>query len=172
MDNAGGHGTTNEAIQEYTEELLMRFNIVLTHQVARSCETNTLDLGIWMTLQAAVERVHYLHCADKDALFRSVKETWDMIDQTQAFSNVWGRLRNVLVLIKSDGGGNSLVETKRGKSEFLRRLDYFLEEVTVDYGPTEVVAVDAASVQDPPRGIESIQNLIDLLESDEDEDLA
>jgi hypothetical protein len=47
-----------------------------------------------------------------------------------------------------------------------------LEEVAADSGPTEVVAVDAASVQDPPRGIESIQNLIDLLESDDDEDLA
>jgi hypothetical protein len=123
-----------------------------------------------MTLQAAVERVHCLRCADNDALFRSVQETWDTIDQTQAFSNVWGRLRNVLILIKEDGGGNSLVETKRGKT--FRRLDYFLEDVAADSGPTEVVAVDDASVQDPHRGIESIQNLIDLLESDDDEDLA
>jgi hypothetical protein len=169
MDNAGGHAT-NEAIQEYTEELLTRFNIVLIHQVARSCETNTLNLGIWMTLQAAVERVHYLRCDDNDALFRSVQETWDTIDQTQAFSSVWGQLRNVLILIKEDGGGNSLVETKRGKT--FRRLDYFLEDVAADSGPTEVVAVDDASVQDPHRGIESIQNLIDLLESDDDEDLA
>jgi hypothetical protein len=81
---------TMPAVMEYTEELLTRFNIVLIHQVARSCETNTLDLGIWMTLQAAVERVHCLRCADNDALFRSVQETWDTIDQTQAFSNVWG----------------------------------------------------------------------------------
>jgi hypothetical protein len=73
-------------------------------------------------------------------------------------------------LIKEDGGGNSLVETKRGKT--FRRLDYFLEDVAADSGPTEVVAVDDASVQDPHRGIESIQNLIDLLESDDDEDLA
>jgi hypothetical protein len=47
-----------------------------------------------------------------------------------------------------------------------------LEDVAADYGPTEVVAVDDASVQDPHRDIESIQNLIDLLESDDDEDLA
>jgi hypothetical protein len=46
-----------------------------------------------------------------------------------------------------------------------------LEDVADDYGPTEVVVVDAASLQAPQRGIESIQNLIDLLESDDDEDL-
>ena len=29
-------------------------------------------------------------------------------------SKVWGRLRNVLVLIEEDNGGNNLVEKKRG----------------------------------------------------------
>ena len=58
MDNAGGHGT-NDAIQQYTNNLRKNYNIAIIWQVPRSPYTNVLDLGIWMSLQARVEREHF-----------------------------------------------------------------------------------------------------------------
>ena len=55
MDNAGGHGT-NEAIQQYTNNLRDCYNIRIIWQIPRLPYTNMLDLGIWMSLQARVER--------------------------------------------------------------------------------------------------------------------
>ena len=56
MDNAGGHGT-NDAITTYTEGL-KKYNVEIIWQVPRSPETNMLDLGVWMSIQSAVERKH------------------------------------------------------------------------------------------------------------------
>ena len=55
MDNAGGHGS-NEAVEKYTEDLKNKYKIEIIQQVPRSPETNVLDLGIWMSLQSAVEK--------------------------------------------------------------------------------------------------------------------
>jgi hypothetical protein len=57
MDNAGGHGM-QEAIDEYTAGLQREFNIRIKHQAPRSPETNALDLGIWCSIQSAVEKLH------------------------------------------------------------------------------------------------------------------
>ena len=53
MDNAGGHGTV-DAINTYTKALL-QFNVEIIWQVLWSPETNMLDLGIWKSIQMAVE---------------------------------------------------------------------------------------------------------------------
>ena len=55
MDNAGGHGS-NEAVEKHTEDLKNKCKIEIIQQVPRSPETNVLDLGIWMSLQSAVEK--------------------------------------------------------------------------------------------------------------------
>ena len=55
MDNAGGHGT-DDAISEYTARLRDVYNITIIHQVPRSPFTNVLDLGVWCSLQARVEK--------------------------------------------------------------------------------------------------------------------
>jgi hypothetical protein len=57
MDNAGAHGT-REAREEYTRQLLEDFNIEIIQQSACSPEVNALDLGIWMSVQSAVECRH------------------------------------------------------------------------------------------------------------------
>ena len=57
MDNAGGHGT-NEAIQQYRSNLHNNYNVAIIWQVPRLPCTNVLDLGIWMSMQARVEREH------------------------------------------------------------------------------------------------------------------
>jgi hypothetical protein len=66
MDNAGGHGT-NDAKQQYIN-LLKEFNIEVIWQVPRSPETNMLDLGVWMSIQYAVMKVHYGRRCHHDAL--------------------------------------------------------------------------------------------------------
>jgi hypothetical protein len=113
MDNAGGHGT-NDAKLQYIN-LLKAFNVEVIWQVPRSPETNMLDLGVWMSIQCSVMNVHYGRKCHHDALAKSVEEAWDGYLSQKAFSNVYSRLRVVLVCIVEDNGGNRLVESKRGK---------------------------------------------------------
>ena len=113
MDNAGGYGT-NDAKAQYTEAL-QQFNIKVVWQVPRSPETNMLDLGVWMSIQSAVQRVHHMRRCHHDALAASVHDAWESYLSPKAFYNVHNRLRVVLRCILDDRGGNRLVETKRGK---------------------------------------------------------
>ena len=114
MDNAGGHGT-DVAIANYTGKLLDDFNVEVVWQVPRSPETNMLDLGVWMSVQAAVTRVHHMRRCHHDALAQSVEDAWNGYLSPEAFKNVYRRLRVVLSCIVDDKGGNSLVESKHGK---------------------------------------------------------
>jgi hypothetical protein len=114
MDNAGGHGT-EEAIKEYTKILHDVFRIEKMHQVPRSPETNTLDLGIWCCLQWAVDALMKGRQGDIEALHQGVMEMWNKTDLEGAFSNVWKHLARVLRLIHMDNGGNEQVESKRGR---------------------------------------------------------
>ena len=75
MDNAGGHGTA-AAIQQYTRDLLVRFNIEIIHQAARSPETNPLDLGLWRSIQSWVDEKHKGKATFAEALAQSVQEAW------------------------------------------------------------------------------------------------
>ena len=113
MDNAGGHGT-NDAKRQYTD-ILKGFNVEVIWQVPRSPETNMLDLGVWMSIQSAVMKVHYGRKCHHDALAKSVEDAWSRYLSQEAFYNVHRRLRVVLVCIVDDDGGNRLVESKRGK---------------------------------------------------------
>ena len=74
-----------------------------------------LDLGIWMSIQAAETRVHRNRQYNPEALAKSVQDAWDNYLSPDAFQNVHGRLRVVLNCIVDDNGGNNLVEKKRGK---------------------------------------------------------
>ncbi len=113
MDNAGGHGT-KEAIQEYVS-VLKESNIQVIWQVPRSPETNMLDLGVWMSIQTSVTKVHQMKRCNHDALARSVVNAWEHYLNKEAFINVHARLRVVLVCIVDGKGSNDLVESKRGK---------------------------------------------------------
>jgi hypothetical protein len=113
MDNAGGHGT-NDAKEAYTEGLVSS-NVEVIWQVARSPETNMLDLGVWMSIQSAVQKVHHGRRCQHDALAKSVEDAWKANLNIEAFSNVFKRLRVVLRCILDDDGGNRLVEAKRGE---------------------------------------------------------
>ena len=68
MDNAGGHGTV-EAIRNYVGDLWTVYKIEVIHQIPRSPETNVLNLGIWCTLQWAVDRAMFGVHGDVAQLF-------------------------------------------------------------------------------------------------------
>jgi hypothetical protein len=55
--NTGGHGT-RAAIEEYTRQLRNEHIMIIKFQPVHSPEVNALDLGIWMSLQSAVECRH------------------------------------------------------------------------------------------------------------------
>ena len=87
-----------------------------------------LDLGIWMSIQSAVQRVHFMRRCHHDALAQSVEDAWASELSIRAFQNVWKRLRVVLRCILDDDGGNQLVEEKRGKLFRAANIDPFLDE--------------------------------------------
>jgi hypothetical protein len=121
MDNAGGHGT-DEAWEAFTKDLEVSCKLWIIRQCPRSPETNLLDLGIWMSIQAAVEKAMlYMKRGDIHALAVAVKNDWDTRLSEKAFKNVYERLQNVLVMIDDDKGGNAKVEEKRGK--LFRKLE-------------------------------------------------
>ena len=115
MDNAGGHGT-DEAVDQYTKQLLDDHKIKIVQQVPRSPETNVLDLGIWMSLQAAVEREHRSKCCDANALDETVARVWRDVASVSAFTNVFEKLPIIYANIKNCRGGNDTVESNRGKA--------------------------------------------------------
>ena len=127
MDNAGGHGT-NEAIATYTKTLEDEYNIEIIFQIPRSPYTNVLDLGVWMSLQAAVERQHYLKRCNANALVNSVMMTWKEGKLDHSISKVFKRLKPVLCNIIEAKGGNDFVEMKRGKKhENIKLEDVILQ---------------------------------------------
>ena len=114
MDNAGGHGT-KEAIEQYSKDLLEKYNIEIIFQVPRSPYTNVLDLGYWMALQARVERQHFLKRSTTHALVNSVNEVWNTSELDECLIRVFQKLKVVFCNILRGGGGNDLVEANRGK---------------------------------------------------------
>ena len=114
MDNAGGHGT-DEAWKTFTNDLKEKYKVKIIRQCPRSPETNLLDLGIWMSIQAAVEKAMYMKRGDIQALVNAVNDAWNTRLSEKAFMNVYERLQNVLVMIADDKGGNATVEENRGK---------------------------------------------------------
>jgi hypothetical protein len=116
----GGHGT-DVAWETYTADLEEKHKVRIIRQCPRSPETNLLDLGIWMSIQAAVEKEMYMKRGDIHALAVAVKNAWETRLSENAFKNVYERLQNVLVMIDEDKGGNAKVEAKRGK--LFRKLE-------------------------------------------------
>jgi hypothetical protein len=111
MDNAGGHGT-NDAKRQYID-LPKAFKVEVIWQAPRSPETNMLDLGVWMSIQSALMKVHNGRRCHHDALAKSVEDAWNGYLSQEAFYTVHKRLRAVLACVVEDSGGNRLGESKR-----------------------------------------------------------
>ena len=113
MDNAGGHGT-REAREAYITQLLENYNIEIIQQSACSPEVNAPDLGIWMSVQSAVERMNREQQRDPDGLAFSVQEAWQRLPEN-TIHWVFDRMPIVLQLIVMFGGDNINVEERRGR---------------------------------------------------------
>jgi hypothetical protein len=113
MDNAGGHGT-REAVGRYTRALRNQFNVIIKQRPARSPELNALDLGIWMSLQSAVEKMHRNARRDAEVLTITVQEAWRDLP-ADTIQRVFNRIPVVYQLIVESGGGNINVEERRGR---------------------------------------------------------
>ena len=103
MDNAGGHGT-KDAIEAYVDGLKEEHNVVVVWQIPRSPETNLLDLGVWNSLQAWVDKEH---CGTKqhvNVLAQTVDQAWNTYCTQEVFEKVYLRREKVLKLIIAGNG--------------------------------------------------------------------
>ena len=98
---------------KYIQDLKERHNVHVIHQISRSPETNLLDLGVWYSLQSAVEKTHRFRRIDNvEALVQSCNETWENYDTT-VFNKVFEHWKKVLRIIIADHGDNKLVDGHR-----------------------------------------------------------
>ena len=75
---------------------------------------NALDLGIWMSVQAAVEVRHRNRRRDPDGLAATVREAWENLPAV-TIQKVFNRIPIVLELIVESGGDNITMEDRRGR---------------------------------------------------------
>ena len=61
------------AWKTYTAHLEVNYKVRIIRQCPQSPETNLLDLGIWMSIQAAVEKAMYMKRGDIQALANALK---------------------------------------------------------------------------------------------------
>lgn len=114
MDNVGGHGTNDTKVL-YENFLKEQYNIEIIWQTPCTPYTNLLDLGVWCSLQAKVEKEHNGNRCEANALANSIYRTWGNTSIDDVIAKVNGHFQKVLHLIKEGKGSNELVETKRGK---------------------------------------------------------
>ena len=166
MDNAGGH-RTEQAIKKYTDILQTEFDIEIIHQIPCSLETNVLDLGIWCSLQWAMDKLIRGKCGDMEALVQGVASVWDTAggELSTAFTNVFMRLGRVFHLIEEDKGGNEFVEKKHGKR--FAALDELPFATTLPPVDVADMSATAASTSNPVKDAEEI---VDLLDDDDNDD--
>lgn len=106
---------TKSGIEQYTKHLSDNYNIELRHQIPNSPETNMLDLGVWATVQCAVEKLSIGDRYDPNVLAKTVMKAWDDELSTDVLEKIYQRWERVLTLIQLDNGGNRFVEMYRGK---------------------------------------------------------
>jgi hypothetical protein len=119
MDNAGGHGT-DDIKREYVSILWNEYKIQVEWQIPNSPETNLLDLGFWVTHQAIVQRLHRLNRMESEALARSVRDAFLLVDNDK-IASIFKRWELVLTLIIKGEGTNDLVESRRGLTKSLAK---------------------------------------------------
>ena len=121
MDNAGGHGT-NVIKVEWAKIWKNEYNVIFEFRPSNSPGTNLLDLGVWMTFQHMVERIHKERncCLEPFALYDSAVRAWNAMVGLIKFEEVAEQWKLVLKLIIADNGGNDKVESCRGLRRALR----------------------------------------------------
>ena len=111
FDNAGGHGSI-KVIAEYTKMMLDDFNIVCVFQSPQSPDFNALDLGVWMTVQAAVSKLTRQQRMSIQVLTTCVEQAWKDLHPDKIL-NITNYVRTAMEeCLKCDGGNE--------RSEYMR----------------------------------------------------
>ena len=137
MDNAGGHGG-DVVIAAYVATMLFLFNIVIKFQPPNSPETNALDVGFWMAIQAAVSKMCRKFRLHALVLVQKVREAWESFncaDGAQKLRNIVDYLRIEATNTILDNGGNDKAESVRGKKK---------KQYTIGYVPSVTYVEDRA----------------------------
>jgi len=135
MDNAGGHGggkgnmskTTLPELAEWAahlpDELLQLcpmgpsvFEFVA--QPPQSPDLNVLDLGVWTSLQVAVDELKHERTSvlpTVSELFDCCIDAWSRWDAAQVLTKIFDTLFNVLSLIEEENGGNRYTLTHQNE---------------------------------------------------------
>ena len=98
-------------------------------QVPRSPFINVLSLGIWMCLQAKVEKLYFLKRSTTDALVESVHLVWKSADIDVQMTKVFDKLNVVLCNILWGNGSNNLVEENRGVKGRKIKIEKIIREI-------------------------------------------
>ena len=104
----------------------------------------SINLGVWMSFQNVVEKLHFRQCTEVKALANMVNKAWDELEPIK-LENVYNQCKMVLNLIIKDKGGDGKIESKRGKlfrapSEEAECLDRNDTMETDEIGGTEAEA--------------------------------
>ena len=121
--------------------------------------TNALDLGVWMCLPSHVERVHFGNLIDANALARSVVQTWNHSDLDKSITNVFERLKKVLLIILKNDGSIRQTEDIRGKEADALYLNNEDEVKLTTWklgaeGDNAAIPIEASSEDDSDQEIE------------------
>ena len=82
-----------------------------------------------MSIQARVERRHFLKRCTTQALHNSVMDVWNTNDLDQVLIKVFDKLKVVFCNILRSNGGNDLVEEYRGKEGKKIKIEDILREM-------------------------------------------
>lgn len=129
MDNAGGHGGGKGNIRTTTLAELNNWGEHLPHTLAQLCsgqpptikfiaqpprspDLNVLDLGIWTSLQVAVEKLRrtkgIAHPTTAE-IVQCCQTAWTTWDATEKLNSIFGTLEMVLTQVREVHGGNHYV---------------------------------------------------------------
>ena len=171
FDNAGGHGT-DVAKETYTKMMWDKFKIRCVFQSAPSPEFNALDLGVWMTVQAAVNKLSRGQRMNIKSLTACVNKAWDQLEEAKLQSIV-DYVPLAMQGCIDDNGGNKKVESRRSTKEEKLTARLLPEKVPERPAWTKIEKVEPKQVDAAARddeGDESESDIDDDFVIDEEED--
>ena len=151
-------------IEEYRTALKEKFNIELACQPPNSPEPNVLDLGIWMSLQAMVDRLARDKRTNTAALDATVRDAWERYDEVcegLTMATVWAKLEDIARVVIAADGDNDNDEGKNAGAKKRVRAEYDAIMAARRSAPSAATSDSDESDRDADAGPE--------VEEDEDE---
>ena len=111
-----------------------------------------------MSLQARVEREHYLKRCTAEALVHSVQTIWNSSDLDAVMTKVFNKLRVVFCNILNGNGANDLVEENRGEKNRSIKLEKVMRDLEKANTNNDVITLhDYDGFSEEDEGFAQIQ---------------